>query len=283
MTDLRAEIEEAHFRAKLFDAAMGEDYERLDALEASFNAYIPPRWSSATPRTGGASAGSHFHSSDDPSQMTDEQYSEWIRKGMWARSHRAEVEEQERRAKEREAQKVRAREARRQVEQEEKEYENRREAKRLEKARRAKEEAWTSYRALWDILSGVAALLNAAVASNEAKGTSSARRQDSVDAMLASRPPLTFRELPWPTHPPPKQPDDITKEGISSFLFASHHSVNKSRKQRIREALLAYHPDRYVGRYLSAIDVSHRTLVQEAVVRVTTMLNALMEEAANPK
>ena len=40
---IRQELEEANFRAKLFDA-MGDD-ERLDSIEARFNAYhVPDRW-----------------------------------------------------------------------------------------------------------------------------------------------------------------------------------------------------------------------------------------------
>lgn len=45
LEQIRIEIEEARFRSKLFDAM--EDDQRLDMLEASFNAHIPARWSSS--------------------------------------------------------------------------------------------------------------------------------------------------------------------------------------------------------------------------------------------
>lgn len=279
LDQLRAEIEEARFRSKLFDAM--EDDQRLDMLEASFNAHIPPRWSSPGAGPSTTDTTSSNANTIDPSVMTEEQYAEWIREGMWRRTHRTEVESQERRAKEREARKEKERLARQMVEKEEREREARRKLARAEKEKKRRAEAWNSYRRLWDVLTATAAAAVSASAPASVETVSVSQTEDDADDMVPARPPLTFTELPWPTYPPPINIDELTKDGVSSFLLATDHSADKTRKQRIREALLAYHPDRYVGRYMAAIDPSHRALVQEAVVKVTIALNALAEDDAS--
>ena len=265
LQQLRAEIEEARFRSKLFNAM--DDDQRLDTLEANFNAYLPGRWSSpgADP-----SSSSGTNAAPDPNIMTEEQYAEWIRQGMWRRTHRAEVEAQERCEKERGARKEKERLARKIIEKEERERDARRAAARAAKEKDRRAAAWSTYRRLWDVLT-------ATVASMSSDSDAGA---DGDTSMTPAAPPLTFAELPWPTYPPPTHPDALTKESLSSFLLSTDHSPEKSRKQRIREALLAYHPDRYVGRYMSAIEPSHRTSVRDAVVKITTILNALAEDEA---
>jgi len=86
---LKVEMEERHFREKMFDA-LGED-ERLDDLEARLNgfAHIPEHWnSSSTTGLGKAKTRAHVYDNDDyqkmdPNDMDDEEYVEWIRIGMY--------------------------------------------------------------------------------------------------------------------------------------------------------------------------------------------------------
>ncbi|KDN47926.1 hypothetical protein RSAG8_03346, partial [Rhizoctonia solani AG-8 WAC10335] len=100
MDALRAEMEERQFREKLFDA-MGDDV-GLENTEARLNEYVdfvPDRWKDST----------SSHLRDDPSTMGDDQYAEWIREGMWRRTHKAEVEARERAEEERKRKKERER------------------------------------------------------------------------------------------------------------------------------------------------------------------------------
>lgn len=282
---LREEIEEARFRAKLMDA-MADD-ERLDQLEASFNAHIPARWS--TPDASGSSSsafpdGTGDASGLDPSYMTEEQYTEWIRQGMWRRTHRTEVESAERRAQGRAAQKERERKAQEVVDKEERERERRRAERKKEKEKKAREQAWDAYRRKWEMLTRMAA--EAAVSSASASAAARApspippQSRGSHSQTRASS-SLRFTDVPWPMHPPPNDPSLLTKSALSLFLFSKDHSHDKTRKQRIREALLAYHPDRFVGRYMPAIRAEDQKEVQETVVIVTGFLNALAEEHAS--
>lgn len=74
---IRAELEEARFREKMF-SAMGED-ERLDNVEARLNSYahIPRRWK------GGGMDRMDDENGIDPQMMDEEDYAEWVRWGMW--------------------------------------------------------------------------------------------------------------------------------------------------------------------------------------------------------
>ena len=76
------EEEERRFREKMFDVL--EDDGRLDTLEARFNdfSHIPERW-----RTKRGANNDRFCTDDiftlDPQHMDEEEYTEWIRLGMY--------------------------------------------------------------------------------------------------------------------------------------------------------------------------------------------------------
>lgn len=81
--ELRAEMEEMQFREKMFDAFA--DDERLDSLEAKLNdfAHVPDRWRAELPK-----ARFNVFEHDewlkvDPQAMDEEEYTEWIRMGMY--------------------------------------------------------------------------------------------------------------------------------------------------------------------------------------------------------
>jgi len=252
MADLHTEAEEAYFRSKLF-SAMEED-ERLDGLEASFNshAHIPHRWDSPV----GCSSGTK--DAADISAMTDEEYAEWVRRGMWRRTHREEVEAEERKQEEKKRRKEMERAARKAYEEEQRQKEVRRAAKRAEKEARGRRDAWSTYQSSWSKLQARAA------------------------TALDEYGPLTFSSVPWPVFMYAETPEVLTKEAISQFLLSSDHSLDKTRKQRIREALLAYHPDRFVSRYISLVEPSHQKAVDEGVGRVVRVLNELQEGLSAP-
>ncbi|KAF8316098.1 hypothetical protein DL93DRAFT_2078331 [Clavulina sp. PMI_390] len=323
LSQLYAELEEARFRAKLADA-LGDDMsderaQRLDMLEASFNAHvhIPSRWANPNSDSTSSSdpAAQEAGEGIDPSLMTEEQYAEWIRQGMWRRTHRTEVESAERRAREREARRERDREARKAVEAEERERRRRwdkEERAREERRQREKEEhervrrgeVWITYGERWEALRAAAAAVSAA--TGELDGTTVSGQAGAEASTTANSPKYTFNTLPWPTEFPPASPASLTKSAISSFLrsypyISSSSSTSssasgdkyKSQKQLIREALLAYHPDRFVGRYMSLVasntpadgggdgDAAEKEKVMEGVLRVTGVLNTLLEEESN--
>ena len=85
---LKAEIEERRFREKMFDA-LGDD-ERLDGIGARFNDFVhlPMHWQHASTSGFEKAKTTHVCGGDeylklDPNAMDDEEYAEWIRKGMY--------------------------------------------------------------------------------------------------------------------------------------------------------------------------------------------------------
>ncbi|TFK54009.1 hypothetical protein OE88DRAFT_1606442, partial [Heliocybe sulcata] len=86
---------------------------------------------------------------------------------------------------------------------------------------------------------------------------------------------LTFRSLPWLLTYVPKSPEDIHPHAIAFFLFSTLHSRDQPRKERIRGALLRWHPDRF-GRVLERVQGEERDAVEEGVGIVTRCLNDLL-------
>ena len=252
------EAEERHFRARLFDE-MGVD-ERQDDLQDTFGGYhVPDRWASSS-----------YAAPADPRHMTDDEYTEWVREGMWKyverhlfkiqsadslyrRTHAKEAEEQERKRAERAARKAR-------------ESTKRRETKRLEAELRRDSD-------------------------NRREQREHARKRAAVDAYvlrwskLSTQMELSWAHVPWPTHEPPLAPDAISLDAVREFLLDtavlddSAESQPKDRRQKLKEALLLWHPDRFEGRWLTRIaDVDERDRVREAVGVIARHLNQLMEE-----
>lgn len=96
-------------------------------------------------------------------------------------------------------------------------------------------------------------------------------------AMAASSDALEFRRIPWPLILPPRDTGDITRDAIVALLFSPLHSQNQTRKDRIRNAQLRWHPDRF-GRFLGRLSEKDKAMVEEGVGIVARCLNELMEK-----
>jgi len=95
-------------------------------------------------------------------------------------------------------------------------------------------------------------------------------------SIAASSEPLTFRTIPWPLASAPSDTAGIIHAGIISFLLSPLHSQNQTRRDRIRSALLRWHPDRF-HKFLDKVVEEDRESVQEGVGIVARCLNELME------
>ncbi|KAH8119378.1 hypothetical protein DFH11DRAFT_1564678 [Phellopilus nigrolimitatus] len=94
-------------------------------------------------------------------------------------------------------------------------------------------------------------------------------------AMTTSSDPLSFHSIPWPMFSRPSAPSSITMGAISAFLFSQTHSTTQTPKERIRDALRRWHPDRF-GRLLKRVAAEERPVVEEAVGVVARHLNELL-------
>jgi hypothetical protein len=100
---------------------------------------------------------------------------------------------------------------------------------------------------------------------------------------------FSFADVPWPVlpplsrctdsgtdNPPVLELEDITTQRVAQFLLHPHRTPDKSRKEKLRDAILRYHPDKFEGRILPRILSEDRTRVQEGVSIVMRCLNELM-------
>ncbi|KAI9060446.1 hypothetical protein FKP32DRAFT_1022852 [Trametes sanguinea] len=264
---IEAEIEEMRFRDKLYEA-MGDD-ERLDSVEASMNTYshIPRRW------RGGGMERMEDDLNIDPRYMEDEDYAEWVRAGMWRKKHAAEHEEQMRRQAERKARQEREKAVREETRRLEREAEEERRKRKSARERLRAVEARQLYDARWKEL-----LAPATTAT--AEGT------------------LRFADVPWPVMPASSSAkhgerggvllEDLTLEAISAFLLPpaqdaggeeSAEAAKKDRKEKLRETMLRFHPDKFEGRIMRLIRAEDKELVKEAVGIVARTLNTLLNES----
>ncbi|KIY50260.1 hypothetical protein FISHEDRAFT_39803 [Fistulina hepatica ATCC 64428] len=281
---IQAQAEEDRFREKLFDA-MADD-ERLDDIETRFNyyAHIPSRWRSANSK-----GKETFYEEDsflrmNPDTIEDEEdYAEWIRLGMYRKTHAAEYEEQERvkaaKAARKAAEDARRAETARMVKVEEFE--------RLKKKKDAEMHRWDYARQCY--ASRWAELSNAPPTNN--------------DGVLAER--MTFANVPWPvvsaypisTKKGRQSPSpsitvaDLTLDAISTFLlpssshYASPDDPNvpsndqmqaKARKEQLRETFLRFHPDKFESRTMKLVKSDDQEQVREGISHVVRALNTLM-------
>ncbi|CAL1711973.1 unnamed protein product [Somion occarium] len=269
--EIQAQVEEERFREKLW-GAFGDD-ERLHSVESRLNdyAHIPRRW-----RSGGMDRMEDDYNID-PANMEDEDYAEWIRAGMWRKKHAEEYAEQARQEAARAARLEREKTMREETKRLEREAEKQRRLQRHERHEKHWMEARLHYEKQWKLL------LSGEGAQAE----------------------LRFEDIPWPVFvvdvgPSPdkkgKRPatephvdvEDITVEAVSRFLLSTTRSDEhgmvptdedgkKERRDKLRETMLRFHPDKFEGRILSRVRLEDREKVQEGVRKVAIALNRLME------
>lgn len=98
-------------------------------------------------------------------------------------------------------------------------------------------------------------------------------------SLANSAQPLTFAAIPWPTLSKPSSPASLTIRTISSFLLSTHHSANMSPKDRIKQALKRWHPDRF-GRILAKAKAEDKVKIEEGAGIVARCLNELLHSEA---
>ncbi|EKM53587.1 uncharacterized protein PHACADRAFT_175997 [Phanerochaete carnosa HHB-10118-sp] len=256
--DVYAQMEEERFREKMWGAFT--DDERLDSVEAAFSSYahIPRRW-----RSGGMDR-MDDENDIDPHMMEDEDYAEWFRLNMWRaecrRKHAAEAAAYDRSKQEKAARKERERKIREETRRMEKAEEERRRQRRREKENKQWDDARTYYEATWKQL---------------------------LDGKISRE--LRFEEVPWPVlFTKDVHVEAITVDAISTFLLSNGQPMNsiatdrdaikKERKDKLKETMLRFHPDKFEGRILRHVREADQRRVLEGVGMVARGLNTLLSQ-----
>ncbi|CAE6466155.1 unnamed protein product [Rhizoctonia solani] len=98
----------------------------------------------------------------------------------------------------------------------------------------------------------------------------------SALSVASSTQPIGFRDIPWPLLRIPTGPEAITPQAVGAFILSPLHSQDKSRKERLRNAMLRWHSDKFEGRWMARIEEEDRPKVKEAVGAVARSLTELM-------
>ncbi|KAH7345625.1 hypothetical protein B0J17DRAFT_640604 [Rhizoctonia solani] len=91
---------------------------------------------------------------------------------------------------------------------------------------------------------------------------------------------LTFQSIPWPVFSQPTSISQLNSRTIGAFLLSSlHDGGGSTRRDRIRNAMRLWHPDKWVGRYMTRVDPRHATAVKDGVNAVARALTELLATA----
>ncbi|QRV82121.1 hypothetical protein RhiJN_10136 [Ceratobasidium sp. AG-Ba] len=102
---------------------------------------------------------------------------------------------------------------------------------------------------------------------------------DLLNGVIADGRQLTFYDIPWPVAMPARSFDELQSGAIERFLLSPYHSTTKTRKMRLRGALMQWHPDKFAQRFVDRIEESHRTAILAAVNSVARTITELMNES----
>lgn len=92
---------------------------------------------------------------------------------------------------------------------------------------------------------------------------------------------LTWRSFPWPLMKKPSEPEDLTANGIGALVLSVHHSNEKANRDRLKEQLLRWHPDRFENRWLKKVSDNDQEKVRNGAGQVVRALNELMTRENN--
>ncbi|KNF04408.1 hypothetical protein PSTG_02325 [Puccinia striiformis f. sp. tritici PST-78] len=265
------------FQAKLRDALNAENDDlRLESLLED-EAALPRRWQDHQSRN-------HAHSDLNGHQLgrlESEEYEEYIRKRMWSQSHRKnylylkDQEEQKRKAREE------AHQARKKHRADLKLRAERESLKQINQKLKSRQRCRDSYTRRWELLN---CLLNSdgSKADNKEDGGSDSRQKLKEEMGQV----VEFEEIPWPVYSSGVEEEEslpginrLNINSIREFLVGhlpNNPSNTPARKKIIRNALLAYHPDRFDRLLLRIKDRDNSTLkAKEWGLRVSQVLNEL--------
>ena len=98
---------------------------------------------------------------------------------------------------------------------------------------------------------------------------------------ITTLPQLQWTDFPWPvlSFSGPTKKEDLTLEAVADYVFAPlrlHHDRTMS-KERLKEIIRRWHPDRFEVKYLDrVVDLHEREMVREGAGMVVRFLNDLL-------
>ncbi|KAJ2912829.1 hypothetical protein MD484_g7586, partial [Candolleomyces efflorescens] len=102
-------------------------------------------------------------------------------------------------------------------------------------------------------------------------------RYDQMWKDLTSKDNLRWTDFPWPVARMPSTPEDITTLAIESYLLSPLYPDNsRSERDRIKDSIKRWHPDRFETKLLLKVSEDEKEKVREGAGSVVRSLNDLL-------
>ncbi|KIP06318.1 hypothetical protein PHLGIDRAFT_91077 [Phlebiopsis gigantea 11061_1 CR5-6] len=87
---------------------------------------------------------------------------------------------------------------------------------------------------------------------------------------------LGWGSFPWPMLKKPSTPEELLTPAIGAYVLNPNVASEKSEKDRIKEHIRRWHPDRFDTRLLPKVRADEREKVKDGAGQVTRCLNELL-------
>ncbi|KAI0795682.1 hypothetical protein C8Q75DRAFT_711719 [Abortiporus biennis] len=92
---------------------------------------------------------------------------------------------------------------------------------------------------------------------------------------------LTWNSFPWPTLRKPHTVEDLSTTAMSAYVLNPHAPGDKSDKDRIKEHIRRWHPDRFETKLLPKVRADEQEMVKEGAGVVARNLNELLTRSSS--
>ncbi|KAA1473618.1 hypothetical protein DENSPDRAFT_780241 [Dentipellis sp. KUC8613] len=100
---------------------------------------------------------------------------------------------------------------------------------------------------------------------------------------LRSTDGLGWNSFPWPVFKRPAEPEEITTSAVEAYVLSKYYPSDKSKssKDRIKDHIKRWHPDRFETKVLPRVVEEEREKVKEGAGTVVRGLNELLNRNYN--
>jgi len=100
---------------------------------------------------------------------------------------------------------------------------------------------------------------------------------------IASKDALQWQHFPWPMLKMPSALGEITYTAIHGYLLSPHYpEKDRSQKDRVKDQLKRWHPDRFETKLLPKVVEEDKEKVKEGAGMVVRTLNELLTRSNGP-
>ena len=92
---------------------------------------------------------------------------------------------------------------------------------------------------------------------------------------------LGWGSFAWPVLRKPSTPEELTTTAISAYVLNPYAPGDKSEKDRIKEHIRRWHPDRFETKLLPRVRSDDREKVKEGAGQVVRSLNELLTRSSS--